>query len=130
MTTVAYVDASAIVKLIVPEPESESFHRWYVEAERVVTSRVGMVEIERAARRHAHIENRRMQVLADLEVIELDEQIAKLTAGVGPASVRTLDSIHLATAVRMLPELDAFVTYDTRLAGAARAMGLPVVQPA
>lgn len=130
MTTVAYVDASAVVKLIVLEPESETFHRWYVEAERIVTSRVGLVEIERAARRQGHIEDRRMQVLADLEVIEFDEQIAKLAAGVGPASVRTLDAIHLATAVRMLPELDAFVTYDSRLAAAARGMGLPVVQPA
>ena len=130
MTAVAYVDASAVVKLILPEPESASFHRWYLEAERLVTSRVGIVEIERAARRGPHIERRRMQVLADLQVIELDHDIAKLASGVGPASVRTLDAIHLATALRLLPDLDAFVTYDDRLAAAARLLGLAVVRPA
>ena len=43
---------------------------------------------------------------------------------------RTLDAIHLATAIALGPELDAFVTYDDRLADAARAVGLPVVRPA
>lgn len=130
MTNLAYVDASAIVKLILPEPESESFLRWYVEAERVVTSRVGIVEIERAARRRTHIESRRVQVLAAMELVELGEVVGRLAAGIGPESLRTLDAIHLATAVRMLPDVDAFVTYDGRLAAAARAMGLPVIQPA
>ena len=130
MTALAYVDASAVVKLIVRAPESESFQRWYVEAERVATSRVGIVEIERAARRQSHIESRRMQVLSELEIIELDAAIGRLASGVGPASIRTLDAIHLASAMRLQPDLDAFVTYDDRLAAAARAIGLPVIQPA
>jgi predicted nucleic acid-binding protein len=47
-----------------------------------------------------------------------------------PAALRTLDAIHLATAMALAPGLDAFVTYDDRLAEAARALGLPVIRPA
>jgi predicted nucleic acid-binding protein len=47
----------------------------------------------------------------------------------GPAALRTLDAIHLATALELGP-IDAFVTYDDRLAEAARGIGLPVVRPA
>ena len=40
------------------------------------------------------------------------------------------DAIHLASAIAVSSEIDAFVTYDDRLAEAARAVGLPVVRPA
>lgn len=53
-----------------------------------------------------------------------------MAATVGPSSLRTLDAIHLATALGLGAELDAFVTYDNRLAEAARSLGLPVVSPA
>ena len=61
---------------------------------------------------------------------ELDDAIANVAAALRPPLLRTLDAIHLATALALLPELDAFVTYDDRLAEAARAIGLPVVRPA
>ena len=54
MTSLAYVDASALVKLVVVEVESAQMLRWYVESERVVTSRVGILETRRAAARHPH----------------------------------------------------------------------------
>ena len=69
-------------------------------------------------------------MLADVEVVDLDRAIAGVAATVGPPALRTLDAIHLATAIALLPDLDAFVTYDDRLAEAARAIGLPVVRPA
>lgn len=43
--------------------------------------------------------------------------------------LRTLDAIHLATALRLGSDLDAVVTYDNRLAEAARTLGLPVAAP-
>ena len=69
-------------------------------------------------------------VLRDIEVIEVDAGIATAAAAIGPPTLRTLDAIHLASALSILPELDAFVTYDDRLAEAARAIGLPVMRPA
>jgi len=130
MTTVAYVDASALVKLVVDEAESPALLRWYVEAERLVTSRVGVVETMRASSRRDHDAARRARVMTDVEVYELDDAIANVAAALHPPLLRTLDAIHLATAMALMPDLDAFVTYDDRLAEAARAIGLPVVRPA
>jgi predicted nucleic acid-binding protein len=129
MTTVSYVDASALVKLVVDEAESPALLRWYVEAERLVTSRVGVVETVRASSRRDHDPARRNRVLTDIEVYELDDSIANAADVLPPPLLRTLDAIHLATAMALMPDLDAFVTYDDRLAEAARAIGLPVVQP-
>jgi predicted nucleic acid-binding protein len=69
-------------------------------------------------------------VLDVVDVVEFDVAIARSAAALGPSALRTLDAIHLATAMALGPELDAFVTYDDRLAEAARAVGLPVVRPA
>ena len=69
-------------------------------------------------------------LLTSVEVIEFDERLAERAASVGPIFLRALDAIHLATALAFGSELEAFVTYDDRLAEAARAAGLPVVRPA
>lgn len=130
MTRTSYVDASALVKLIIAEPESVGMERWYVESERVVTSRVGIVETRRAVSRRPHDAGHLDHVLDRIEVIALDLPIADHAAAVQPATIRTLDAIHLATALAAMPDLDAFVTYDDRQAEAARALGLPVVSPA
>ncbi|MBI3748176.1 MAG: type II toxin-antitoxin system VapC family toxin [Chloroflexi bacterium] len=130
MTSVTYVDASAIVKLVVPEAETASMLRWYVEAERVITSRVGVIATRRAAARYRHDPDRLRSILAMIDVFELDARVAERAAAVVPTLLRALDAIHLATALEMSNGLGAFVTYDDRLAEAARAVGLPVVRPA
>jgi predicted nucleic acid-binding protein len=130
VTSIAYVDASALVKLIVLEADSVRFQRWYLETERIVTSRIGVIETRRAAGRHPHDAGELRSVIASVEVIELDRQVADRAAAAVPPGLRTLDAIHIATALELGPALDAFVTYDDRLAAAARAAGLPVVHPA
>jgi predicted nucleic acid-binding protein len=129
--TVAYVDASALAKLLIVEADSTAMERWYVEIERAVTSRVAVVETQRAvARRAIPLRNDLVdRTLASVEIVELDQSIAGRAATIGPAELRTLDAIHLATALEIGP-IDAFVTYDDRLAEAARGIGLPVVRPA
>lgn len=130
MTQLAYVDTSALAKLVLDEPGSLAMAHWHVESERIVTSRVGVVEMRRVAARHAHDVAHLEVVLRSVETFELDASVAKMAATVGPAALRTLDAIHLATALTLAPGLDAFVTYDDRLADAARALGLPVIRPA
>jgi predicted nucleic acid-binding protein len=129
LTSVAYVDASALVKLIVDEPDSSAMRRWYIENERVVSSRVGLVEARRAANRRDHDPAHLDAILETVEIFEFDVDVGDRAAAVGPTSLKTLDAIHLATALA-IPGLGAFVTYDDRLAQAARAVGLPVVRPA
>jgi hypothetical protein len=126
----AYLDASALVKLVLEEPESQALNRWYVEAERVVTSRVGVVETIRASARQPFDAAHRDRILTDVDVIEMDAAIGSVASAIMPPLLRSLDAIHLATALALVPDLDAFVTYDDRLAEAARAIGFPVVRPA
>ena len=130
MRRIAYLDASAIVKLVVTEAESLAFLRWFTEAEYAATSVIGVLETIRATARHQHDPAHRAVVLGQLETLDLTREVVDRASALEPPGLRTLDAIHLATALVLLPELDAFVTYDDRLADAARAMGLPVVRPA
>lgn len=130
MTRLAYVDASALVKLVVPEAESAGMLRWYIEAERVVTSRIGIVETIRATARFPHDPDHLRFVLGSVEVIELGREVADRAAAVRPEYLGALDAIHLATALELGDGVGAFVTYDDRLAAAARAAGFEVVRPA
>ena len=68
-------------------------------------------------------------ILARPFLIELDAATAAHAARLGPPTVRSLDAIHLASALTVGADLHAFATYDARLAEAARLVGLPVVQP-
>lgn len=129
MTMLAYVDASALVKLVIAEADSLEMLHWYLETERVITSRIGLIETARAVARRDHDPERLRTVLDQIEVFELDDDIGRRAGTVVPVSLRTLDAIHVATALT-IGAVDAFVTYDDRQAEAARAVGLPVVRPA
>lgn len=130
MTGLSYVDASAITKLVVHEPESDAMLRWYVETERVASSRIGVIETRRAAARSLQDPSRVDAVLRSFTILEIDDVVTRSASTIEPRALRTLDAIHVATALALGSELDAFVTYDDRLAAAARAAGLPVVRPA
>ena len=126
----AYIDASALTKLILDEPGSAAMRRWYVEAERVACSVVGLIETRRAVARRDGDRRNLDLVLRSVVALEVDSFVIQSAAALLPTSLRTLDAIHVASAQGLASELDAFVTYDDRLADAARAVGLPVVRPA
>jgi predicted nucleic acid-binding protein len=133
--TGVYLDASAIVKLGTAESESLALRTWLRERGPVLTSRVSTVEVARAIRRKAGsgVDRGRAaarEAFTSVALTELDTGIADRAAEIGPASLRALDAIHLATALALGDELAVFVTYDTRLADAARAVGLEVIAPA
>ena len=124
-----YLDTSAIAKLAVAEPESDALASTLAHARSRVTSRVGLVEFRRLAYRSGVARDRTSAVVAALVTVELDERIERLAATVD-VGLRTLDAIHLASALSLGDELHAFVCYDTRLSDAARAAGLPAIEPA
>lgn len=70
------------------------------------------------------------ELFGDIAIVELDSVVGESARWLRPVTLRTLDAIHLASALTLLPELDALVTYDRRLAEAAEMLGLPVVAPA
>jgi predicted nucleic acid-binding protein len=122
-----FLDASAITKLVVDEPESAALER-VVAGKVLVTSRVAVVEVTRAVAR-ADPAADPWGVLSRVAFVELDADLARLAGATGGPLLRALDAIHIASALRLVPEIEAFVTYDDRQADAARAAGLDVVVP-
>ena len=68
-------------------------------------------------------------VLDQIDLIDLEPRIRILVRAAEPATVRSLDAIHLGTALQSRPGLTWFVTYDKRLLGAAQTAGLRVDSP-
>jgi predicted nucleic acid-binding protein len=124
----AYLDSSALVKLIRPEPETDALRRFLGDPWRpMMLSELGVTEVRRASRRVALDPT---EALASCEIVRLTADVLEHAAGLDPPSLRTLDAIHLATALSLGSELDAFVAYDERLLAAAAQHGLPTAAPA
>ena len=62
-------------------------------------------------------------------MLAITDDLLDAASDLGPAILRSLDAIHLATAVAFGDHLTAFVSYDDRLLGAAEAVGLPTLAP-
>jgi predicted nucleic acid-binding protein len=80
--------------------------------------------------RHAPEAVSRLHPVLDLiDLVDLEPRIRILAQTISPATVRSLDAIHLATALSIRGQLTSFVTYDKRLADAATSTGLIVDMP-
>ncbi len=128
-----YLDSSALVKLVQREAESEALRRFLRRrrADQVVTSALARVEVVRAvfAGGPPALEQARRQ-LARLDQVMLTTELLDRAATLAPnVPLRSLDAIHLAAAQVVGKELRAVVTYDRRMAEAARELGLAVEMP-
>lgn len=127
-----YLDTSALTKLVVAESETKALRAWLRKADRIpVASDLARTELLRAVRRAAPdrlVEAR--AVLDTLTLTELTPSILDEAGRLDPASLRSLDAIHLAAALDLGDDLDGLVTYDERLAEAARQNGIAVTAPA
>lgn len=120
------------MKLVFEERETPALQAFLVDRPLRVSSSLARVEVMRAARTVSNDLVRRHadDVLAAIELIAPDAGLLDAAAGADPASLRSLDAIHLATAAALLPDIDGMVVYDRRLAEAARHAGLTVWAPA
>ena len=88
------------------------------------------IESFRALARYEPEAISRLPAVLDLiDLVELESPVRVLAQTAKPATVRSLDAIHLGTALQARPALTSFVTYDKRLLDAARAVGLPTNSP-
>jgi predicted nucleic acid-binding protein len=127
-----YLDSAAVVKLAHAEAESAALRNWLDQRADLgwISSVLAEVESFRALARHSPQAIGRLPPVLDLiDFMELDSGIRILAQTISPPSVRSLDAIHLATALRIRERLTSFVTYDKRLADAATAAGLPIDMP-
>ena len=128
--TVVYIDSSALVKLVVPEPESDALRAELARWDRHVSSALARVEVVRACARVDEKAGRiAEQVVGALDLIALDERVLEEAALLRPVELRSLDSIHLASALLLGDALGVALVYDERLLEAMQATGLPVAAP-
>lgn len=126
-----YLDTSALVKLLVREPESgalRDYLRSQQNAVRAVSS-LARTELRRAAARSSSSLTAGVdKLLGRLTLLRVDDALMDTAGRLPPASLRSLDALHLASALR-IPSLTALVTYDERMAQAAAELGMPVAAP-
>ncbi len=126
-----YVDTSALAKLVLAEAESEALRAYFAGGPAPVTSALTLTELVRAARRlRAGLDESARQLIERVILVQVDRDVLERAAAISPPEVRTLDAIHLATTLLLDADLEALVTYDGRMAEAARAAGVRVESPA
>ena len=125
-----YLDSSAIVKLAIKEPQSESLRRYLRTRRPLISSSLARTEVSRAlllegedgvARGNA--------VLARLDLMRVSDRILEAAGTMLPVGLRFLDAIHLATAQRLGVDLSVVVTYDIRMIETARHLGIKTASP-
>ncbi len=127
-----YLDSSAFAKLVLPEAETRQLAEFLVthSEEPLVSSALLTIEVRRAVTR---ADPGRLgyadMLLADVGRLPIDNGIVESASRLPGAGLRSLDAIHVATALLLRAELAAFLTYDKRLATVAQQHALPVVAP-
>ncbi len=125
-----YLDSSVLVKLVVRETESDALRGYLRQRPQRVSCGLARTEVLRAARHLGPpVVRRARQLLRRLDLIRLDDSLLDAAAAVDPRVLRSLDAIHLAAAQLIAAELEAFVTYDRRMAAAADLLGFQVIAP-
>lgn len=126
----AYLDSSAAAKLVLAEAETSALGAWLGAHARadLVSSLLLVTELHRVTIRAGLPRQQADDVLARVNIVTLPRGLARLAGAINPPSLRSLDAIHVATALQ--EDVDILVAYDHRLQQAARAVGLSVEAPA
>ena len=127
----AYVESSALVKLATNEAESEELRAMLVLDDLLVTSHLTAVEVVRAGARADGDAGRALAraALTRFSTIPVDHGVLDSAARLVPDSLRSLDAIHVATALAVDDGDLVFYSYDRRTLEAARANGLRTASP-
>ena len=129
-----YLDTSALIKLVRPEPETIALELFLDQHERrpQVASELVITEIRRALVKHDAPQDQfdtANSLLDRLVLLPVNRPVLEYAAAVPGRHLRILDAIHLAGALRLRSGLSQLVTYDERMAAAAREADVPVTAP-
>ena len=127
---VVYLDSSAFLKLVMPEPESAALRAYLRTWPVRVSAALLCTEALRAASRvsAAQVAAVRRQ-LRPMVLIGMAGAVLERAGTLGPPAMRSLDAIHVAAALSLGPDLGEVISYDGRMAEAAKAQGLSVSAP-
>ncbi len=126
-----YLDTSAFIKVVVNEAESDALRTFLADSPaRRVSSALLRTEALRVVR---HLGSDTLSVVREglrrVELVGIDDRILDAAGILEPRVLRTLDAIHIATAMALGDDLEAVVTYDPRLTEAAQLLGLRTATP-
>lgn len=127
-----YLDSSALLKLLFQEDESEALEQWLTSHQSVakVSSELAKVEVTRACRRlDPAVLPAARSLLTQLDLVPLSRDVLERADELGDPMLRSLDALHLASALSLGSHLSTFVAYDRRLLAAAETAGLAPLQP-
>ena len=125
-----YLDASALVTVIVERRHAKALRLFLTDHPKTPTgtSTIGLIETVRNCDRLGDFPNLMTRLMRDHTELKVTEYVRNAAANV-PGLVRTLDAVHIVSAEQLGSDLTALVTYDKRMAEAARGRGLPVAMP-
>jgi uncharacterized protein len=125
-----YLDSSALVKLAVHEPGSDALRSHLRRRGSWISSALARTEVLRALLPLGQTAvGSGRSVLARCDLVRVNARILMAAGGLLPAELRSLDAIHLATAAQLGRDLGGLITYDERMANAAKALGHRVRSP-
>ncbi|HEY8741052.1 MAG TPA: type II toxin-antitoxin system VapC family toxin [Candidatus Dormibacteraeota bacterium] len=135
-----YLDASALVKLVLEEPESPALSAEASRWDEWLSSELTRAEVPRAVvgalTRHGlttdEVQEGRQRadaLMSRVMTVEVDRRVLVDAARVEPIQTRTLDAIHVATVLQVRDEIGAVATYDQRMVAALRQAGIEVISP-
>jgi uncharacterized protein len=135
---IAYVDASVLLRVALGQPDA--LPEWPkiekgVSSAQVTTESLRTLDrfrlrVELADEEVATHRAKILELIASLDIVEIDSAVLDRASQPMPTELGTLDAIHLATALlwrEMTRESLTMATHDVALALAAKAHGLPVV---
>ncbi|CAJ59227.1 MULTISPECIES: type II toxin-antitoxin system VapC family toxin [Frankia] len=134
MPTRIYLDTSALAKMFIAEKESDDLRQWLVEQVqplRLVSSALLAVELTRLLGliNPAILGLAESFLSSDVDLVQITPPLLADASRVPPARLRTLDAIHLATALDLRDSLDIVLSYDKLLIEAVSASGLVPASP-
>lgn len=125
-----YLDSSAIVKLAIDEPQSDSLRRYLRRRRPLVSSALARTEVLRALLDEGDAGLARgREVLALLDLVRVTDRFLNAAGTMLPEDLRSLDAIHLATALQLGDDMQRLVTYDDRMTAAAADLRLRTAAP-
>ena len=124
-----YIDSSAILKLIKPEKESAALIKKLPSA--LIASRISRIEVTRTIIRYEpDLLDSTYDVLADIQMVPVEDSIITIAENLPQfINLRSLDSLHIASALAIKNVLKGIITYDKEMAIAANALGFKTLSP-
>ena len=124
-----YLDSSAFLKLIVLEQETPALRAWIAGVAPCWSSQLLRTEALRAAQRLGVDERAVTDALDTVSLVAPGSSTFLIAGRLKLPALRSLDALHLATALEIGNDLEGLVTYDARMVGGARTASIAVLSP-